>query len=76
MHHHYRHQVSTILDVNIDVHCTHTSMLFLGVIFETSTQGTRKVWDLHWDVDELHKVANESHDSKTNCDRSANLDEL
>lgn len=51
-------------------------MLFLRVIVETSTQGTREVRYLHWDVDEFDKVANESHDSKTNCDRSANLDEL
>lgn len=50
-------------------------MLFLRVTFKTSMRDKESVYS-HWDVDKFDKVTNEPHDSKTNCDRSANLDEL
>lgn len=32
--------------------------------------------DLHWDMNELHEITNETHDGETNCDGLADLEEL
>jgi hypothetical protein len=53
----------------------YTRILFLKSKMR-AWKGIRGSHDAHWDVNELDKVTNETHDSETNGDCFANLCEL
>ena len=55
---------------------THTRMLLLYKRYKRVRRRGTVRGNVHWDVDELDEVANETHNSKANSDSLANLSEF